>query len=101
KMTGMTPALFTRKGMCVAWPPYILRPTTRLAYCTGMRRCPSCTITTAATIATNSTARTIRLKRSEERRVGKARENGGRHGRGEDGIRDFHVTGVQTCALPI
>src|SRR5690606_39668994 len=21
--------------------------------------------------------------------------------RGEDGIRDFHVTGVQTCALPI
>src|SRR5690606_25510951 len=31
--------------------------------------------------------------RSEERRVGKERT-----GRG---IRDFHVTGVQTCALPI
>src|SRR5690606_26234668 len=36
--------------------------------------------------------------RSEERRVGKE----GRAQRwAEDGIRDFHVTGVQTCALPI
>src|SRR5690625_1199745 len=39
--------------------------------------------------------------RSEERRVGK----GGRTKRwprqAEDGIRDGHVTGVQTCALPI
>src|SRR5207302_1324548 len=54
--------------------------------------------------------------RSEERRVGKAARArrtagaGRREGRGtgggfffqaEDGIRDFHVTGVQTCALPI
>src|SRR5690606_1471777 len=37
--------------------------------------------------------------RSEERRVGKGGSGGG--GRAEDGIRDFHVTGVQTCALPI
>src|SRR5690606_32980118 len=32
--------------------------------------------------------------RSEERRVGRERRSAG-------GIRDFHVTGVQTCALPI
>src|SRR5690606_27251249 len=44
-----------------------------------------------------------REARSEERRVGK--ESGGcearRRFQAEDGIRDFHVTGVQTCALPI
>src|SRR5690606_26446517 len=63
-------------------------------------------------------------KRSEERRVGKERVRAGlpdtaerkhadrtallrahAHGeiffQAEDGIRDFHVTGVQTCALPI
>src|SRR5690606_26010055 len=39
------------------------------------------------------------LIRSEERRVGKECRN--RRRRAEDGIRDFHVTGVQTCALPI
>src|ERR1051326_8942653 len=38
KITGITPPEFTRNGRCVAWPPMILRPTTRLAYCTGMRR---------------------------------------------------------------
>src|SRR5690606_31383569 len=37
--------------------------------------------------------------RSEERRVGNERRGG--RARAEDGIRDFHVTGVQTCALPI
>src|SRR5690625_3827086 len=44
-----------------------------------------------------------KMARSEERRVGKegrCRE-GGRHYKAEDGIRVGHVTGVQTCALPI
>src|SRR5690606_23573693 len=40
--------------------------------------------------------------RSEERRVGKeCRARGAPPLQAEDGIRDFHVTGVQTCALPI
>src|SRR5690606_30691727 len=39
--------------------------------------------------------------RSEERRVGKEWRSGGAPEQAEDGIRDFHVTGVQTCALPI
>src|SRR5690606_35925195 len=39
--------------------------------------------------------------RSEQRRVGKVRNQGQRQVQTEDGIRDFHVTGVQTCALPI
>ena len=32
KITGMTPAWFTFSGMYVEVPPYILRPTIRLAY---------------------------------------------------------------------
>ena len=32
KIIGMTPAMFTRSGIWVFCPPYILRPTTRLAY---------------------------------------------------------------------
>src|SRR5439155_1300825 len=39
--------------------------------------------------------------RSEERRVGKECMSGGASYQAEDGIRDGHVTGVQTCALPI
>src|SRR5690606_33048358 len=39
--------------------------------------------------------------RSEERRVGKERKSGWWQCQAEDGIRYFHVTGVQTCALPI
>src|SRR5690606_34212832 len=39
--------------------------------------------------------------RSEERRGGKEREPRRATYQAEDGIRDFHVTGVQTCALPI
>ena len=38
KMMGMTPLMFTLMGMWVDWPPYIFRPTTRLAYWTGRRR---------------------------------------------------------------
>src|SRR5690625_4807513 len=39
--------------------------------------------------------------RSEERRVGKECRSGRAAAQAEDGIRDGHVTGVQTCALPI
>src|SRR5437870_1323498 len=41
------------------------------------------------------------VHRSEERRVGKERTSRSATGQAEDGIRDGHVTGVQTCALPI
>ena len=41
KITGRTPAMLTFMGRLVLWPPYILRPTWRLAYCTGMRRSAS------------------------------------------------------------
>src|SRR5262249_49622290 len=40
-------------------------------------------------------------KRSEERRVGKEGRERMRGDGAEDGIRDWSVTGVQTCALPI
>src|SRR2546430_614403 len=51
KMTGMTPAMFTRSGMYVALPVVIRRPTMRLAYWIGIRRWPSWTKTTATMIA--------------------------------------------------
>src|SRR5690606_37418805 len=41
------------------------------------------------------------MQRSEERRVGKECRTRWSQYQAEDGIRDFHVTGVQTCALPI
>ena len=43
KITGMTPPVFTFSGMCVLDPPYCRRPTTRLAYCTVIRRWPRST----------------------------------------------------------
>src|SRR5437016_1189715 len=39
--------------------------------------------------------------RSEERRVGKECRRWWSRDQAEDGIRDWSVTGVQTCALPI
>ena len=48
KITGMTPPVLTFSGMCVLDPPYIRRPTTRLAYCTVTRRCPRSTKMIAA-----------------------------------------------------
>ena len=39
------------------WPPSILRPTTRRAYCTGILRCPLSAKTMNATTATIITAR--------------------------------------------
>ena len=52
KMIGITPAVLTRSGMCVLWPPYILRPTMRLAYWTGILRVACVMTTTAATTST-------------------------------------------------
>ena len=43
----MTPPVLTCSGMCVLEPPYIRRPTTRLAYCTVTRRWPRSTKTIA------------------------------------------------------
>ncbi len=54
-MTGITPPEFTRSGRWVDCPPMILRPTTRLAYCTGMRRSLRSTNTMNATTAIIST----------------------------------------------
>ena len=45
KISGSTPEAFIFSGMCVDWPPYILRPTMRLEYWIGMRRSPRSTNT--------------------------------------------------------
>ena len=37
-MIGSTPLLLTFIGIIVDWPPYILRPLTCFAYCTGILR---------------------------------------------------------------
>ena len=50
-MIGMTPAWLTLSGMYVLCPPYMRRPTTRLANWTGMRRWP-CSTKTMATSTT-------------------------------------------------
>src|SRR5438093_5161045 len=61
KMIGMTPAWFTFSGMYVDWPPIILRPTTRLAYWTGIRRWPCSIHTTATMMATPNSTRNVNL----------------------------------------
>ena len=59
----MTPPVFTFSGMCVLDPPYIRRPTTRLAYCTVTRRCPRSTKMIAAiTSAINTSRNSIRIR---------------------------------------
>src|SRR5207245_10912488 len=55
KMTGITPPALTRKGRCVDCPPITLRPTTRLAYCTGILRSARSTNTMNATTDRKST----------------------------------------------
>ena len=52
----MTPAVLTLSGRCVVCPPYIFRPTTRLAYWTGMRRCPRSKKTMTATTSDDDQA---------------------------------------------
>ena len=51
--------MFTFRGMWLDWPPYILRPTTRLAYWTGMRRSEFWMNTMSTTMA--SMPMTIRM----------------------------------------
>src|SRR5918996_30154 len=48
KMIGITPAIVTLSGRYWVWAWSMRRPRTRLAYWTGMRRCPSLMKTTAA-----------------------------------------------------
>ena len=63
KITGMTPPVFTFSGMCVLDPPYIRRPTTRLAYWTVTRRLPRSMKMIAAMTATKNTRRSrIRMR---------------------------------------
>ena len=70
KITGMTPLVFTRRGRWVGWPPYMRRPTTRLAYWTVMRRWPRSTNTMAATTATIiATRRRAASRPSSPRRI--------------------------------
>ena len=56
KMSGIMPAILTGIGINVLWPCITRRPTTRLAYCTGMRRCACCTYTMAAITSTETMA---------------------------------------------
>ena len=56
KITGITPPAFTRSGRCVDCPPITFRPTTRLAYWTGIRRSLRSTNTMNATTAIISTS---------------------------------------------
>ena len=58
KITGITPAVLTFKGMCEDWPPIILRPCIFFEYCTGMRRSAPFNTRTKTTVAT-TTARTM------------------------------------------
>ena len=48
-------------GMYVFWPPYCLRPTTRFANCTGIRRLPSSTRTTANKIPIDTATSTMNV----------------------------------------
>src|SRR5947209_7891670 len=60
KMTGITPPEFTRSGKCVDPPPITRRPTTRFAYCTGIRRSELSTYTMKPTTSSMiPTSRTI------------------------------------------
>jgi hypothetical protein len=61
----MTPPVFTFSGMCVLEPPYIRRPTTRLAYCTVTRRCPRSTKMIAATTTPSSARHEEHLDEAE------------------------------------
>src|SRR2546422_3381856 len=60
KIGGITPPELTRSGKYEDCPPMTRRPTTRLAYCTGMRRCAPSTYTMKATTAIIRTTRKIR-----------------------------------------
>ena len=52
KMTGITPAVFTFKGILEVWPPTIFLPCIFFAYCTGMCLVAAFKYTTITTIPT-------------------------------------------------
>ena len=58
-MTGITPPTFTFRGRWVDCPPMTLRPTTRLAYCTGIRLCALSTNTMNPTTTTMMDSRSM------------------------------------------
>src|SRR5882672_4623182 len=60
KIGGITPPELTRSGKYEDCPPMTRRPTTRLAYCTGIRRCAPSTYTMKATTAIISATRKIK-----------------------------------------
>jgi hypothetical protein len=62
KIGGITPELLILSGKWVLCPPYMRRPTTRLAYWTGIRRCPCSTKMMIPTTATMSTSSVITRK---------------------------------------
>ena len=62
KMSGIIPAVFTLRGICVEpdWR-YIRAPrNVARAYWTGIRRCPSVNITISSIVARDKTAKTTR-----------------------------------------
>ena len=61
-MTGMTPAWLTFNGRYVDVPPYCRRPTMRLAYWTGIRRCACSTNTTATMMASPRARISVKTK---------------------------------------
>ncbi len=67
KIGGITPEVFTLSGRCELWPLYIRRPTTRFAYCTGMRRCARSMKTMAATTAIIRTTMKIATRMESSR----------------------------------
>src|SRR5439155_183096 len=64
-------------------------------------RAKAVVIITSSTRSTSAAGPSGLTVRSEERRVGKECRCRWSACQAEDGIRDGHVTGVQTCALPI
>jgi len=62
KIGGITPEVLIFNGRWVLCPPYILRPTTRLAYCTGMRLCPCSTKMMKPTTPTINKSKSTAMK---------------------------------------
>ena len=93
KIGGITPAALTLSGRCELWPPYIFRPTMRLAYWIGIRRCARSKNTITATTTTHDRSHDqeadrldlpdLDLTASAEDRVGQVGDDAG-----EDDQRD-------------
>ena len=101
KIGGMTPAVLTFSGRCVAWPPYIFRPTTRLAYWTGSgagraRRRRSTATTATMTTATIDQRRTASM--SPDLRLDEQLHGGVGHA-GDDAREDDQRDAVADAAL--